>query len=111
MAIQPVTADKGDITDSKPTVLVAGISGELGTKIANAILDKGVMNVKGLVRSDSSKLDDLKTKGIEFAEGDLFDPLSLSKACNGVEVIAFAVREIPVAKLVCTAKTLCFQVS
>ncbi len=25
---------------SKPTVLIAGISGELGTKIANVILDK-----------------------------------------------------------------------
>jgi len=37
--------------NSKPTVLVAGISSDLGSKIANAILDKGVMNIKGLVRS------------------------------------------------------------
>lgn len=37
--------------DSKPTVLVASISGDLGSKIAKAISDKGVMNDKGLVRS------------------------------------------------------------
>lgn len=38
--------------DSQPTVLSAGITGTLGSKIALALLDKGVTNVKGLVRSN-----------------------------------------------------------
>ena len=85
--------------DSKPTVLVAGISGSLGAKIATAILDKGVMNVKGLVRSSSSsdnkkqqQLDDLKAKGVVFVEGDLSDLPSLNDACEGIDIIVSAVK-------------------
>lgn len=55
---------------AKPTVLVAGISGELGTKITNVILDKGEMQVRGLVGSDTNKLNDSKAKGVEVVEID-----------------------------------------
>lgn len=79
--------------NSKPTVLITGISGVLGTKIANAVLDKGEMNVRGLVRSPSNdKLNDLKARGVEFVAGDLFDSESLPKACEGVETIISAVK-------------------
>ncbi|MBO3459393.1 aromatic alcohol reductase [Aetokthonos hydrillicola Thurmond2011] len=86
--------------DSKPTVLIAGISGVLGTKIATAILDKGEMNVKGLVRgtSDNYKrqhLDALQAKGVVFVEGDLSDQSSLNNACEGVEVIVSAIKGSP----------------
>jgi uncharacterized protein YbjT (DUF2867 family) len=83
---------------SKPTVLIAGITGELGQKIAKAILEKGVMNVKGLVRSTHShdkkqqQLDDLKAQGVVFVEGDLSNKASLSEACKDVEVIVSAVK-------------------
>lgn len=78
---------------SNPTVLIAGISGELGTKIANAILDKGGMNVRGLVHSRSS--DDLKARGVEFVQGDLYDPDSLKQACEGVEIVVSAIKGSP----------------
>lgn len=84
--------------NSKPTVLIAGITGELGNKIAAAILDKGLMNIKGLVRSHRSndlkkqQVDGLKARGVTFVEGDLFDSPSLTKACVGVDIIVSAVR-------------------
>jgi len=81
----------------KSIVLIAGISGMMGTKIASAILEKGVMSVRGLVRSTSSnnkkqQFAHLKANGVELVEGDLFDPSSLTKACEGVEVIVSAVK-------------------
>jgi nucleoside-diphosphate-sugar epimerase len=91
--------------NSKPTVLIAGITGTLGSKIATAILDKGEMNVKGLVRSSSTshnnkqqQLDDLKAKGVVFVEGDLSDQSSLNNACEGIEVIVSAVKGSPSKK-------------
>lgn len=47
--------------NTKPTVLIAGITGTLGNKIATEILAKGTRNVKGLVRSidGNGKLDEL----------------------------------------------------
>lgn len=79
--------------DTKPTVLIAGITGSLGNKIATEILDKGVMNVKGLVRSDKKpQLDSLKARGVVLVEGDLFDPPSLTKACEGVDAIISAAK-------------------
>lgn len=90
--------------DSKPTVLIAGISGSLGSLIADAILEGGVMNVKGLVRSNGTndkkqqQLDDLKAKGVVFVEGDLYDQQSLTEACKGVEVIVSAVKGGPSEK-------------
>lgn len=84
--------------NSKPTVLIAGIAGMMGSKIANVILNKGAMNVKGLVRSGSTddeekkqQIDDLKSKGVVFVEGDLLAPPSLHKACEGVDAIVSAV--------------------
>lgn len=84
--------------DSKPTVLIAGITGILGSKIASTILDKGVMNVKGLIRSNNisdkkqQQLDDLKAKKVVFVEGDLFDQQSLTEACREVEIIVCAIK-------------------
>ncbi len=83
--------------NSKPIVLIAGITGTLGGKIASAIIDKGVMNVKGLLRCDGisdkkQQLDDLKAKGVVFVEGDLFDQQSLAEACKEVEIIVSAIK-------------------
>lgn len=68
--------------NSKQTVLIAGISGTLGNKIEDAILNKGEIQVRGREHYNSSKLDDLKAKGVEFVEGDLFDSSSLKQACE-----------------------------
>jgi len=84
--------------DSKPYVLIAGVTGMLGSKIASAILDKDAMQVKGLVRPNSATdarkkkhLDDLKARGMVIVEGDLLDPPSLQKACDGVNAVVSAV--------------------
>ncbi len=84
---------------TKPTVLVAGITGMLGYKIAAAILEKGVMVVRALVRSGESadpmkqkKLDEMQSRGVVFVEGDLLKPSSLLNACTGVEAIISAVQ-------------------
>ena len=78
--------------NSKPTVLIAGINGALGSKIAPAILDKGAMNVRGLLLDNKPQLDSLKARGVEFVAGDLFDSASLDNTCKGVEVIVSAVK-------------------
>lgn len=79
---------------TKLTVLIAGATGVLGSKIAAAILNKGVMSVKALVRPDSNNqvLHHLNEQGITLVEGDLFDVSSLNKACEGVDIVVSTVR-------------------
>jgi nucleoside-diphosphate-sugar epimerase len=83
---------------AKPTVLLVGVTGMLGYKIAAAILEKGAMNVRALLRPEGAndakkqaKLGELKSKGVVFVEGDLLNPSSLPAACEGVEAIVSAV--------------------
>jgi nucleoside-diphosphate-sugar epimerase len=87
-----------DNMTTKPIVLLVGITGMLGYKIAEAILAKDAMAVRAIVRAGGSsdpskqaKLDELKSKGVSFVEGDLLNPASLSKACEGVEAIVSAI--------------------
>jgi uncharacterized protein YbjT (DUF2867 family) len=82
----------------KSTVLLVGVSGMLGYKIAEAILAKGAMNVRAMVRSGGAsdpkkqmKLNELRSKGVAFVEGDLLNPASLPAACDGVEAIVSAI--------------------
>jgi nucleoside-diphosphate-sugar epimerase len=81
---------------AKPVVLLAGITGMMGDKIAREILDKNEMELKAIVRSSSSnaskqkRLDELKARGVILVEGDLLDKPSLLKACEGVEAIVCA---------------------
>jgi uncharacterized protein YbjT (DUF2867 family) len=79
---------------AKPTVLIVGATGMMGSKIASAILNKGAMNVKALVRSDSPSkaLEPLTEKGVTLVEGDLFDTSSLFKALEGVDIVVTSVR-------------------
>jgi nucleoside-diphosphate-sugar epimerase len=87
---------KGEMMDSQLTVMIVGITGVLGGKIAAEILDKGKMHVKGLVRSLSQdkqqKLQNLTQRGVELIEGDLFDMASLDRACKGVDIVVSATK-------------------
>jgi uncharacterized protein YbjT (DUF2867 family) len=83
---------------AKPTVLLIGVSGMLGYKIALAILAKGAMDVRAIIRPEGTidakkqaKLDELRSRGVTFVEGDLLNPSSLPAACEGVEAIVSAV--------------------
>ncbi len=83
---------------TKPTVLLVGVTGMFGSKIAHAIADKGAMEIRALVRADAGSdpkkqqmLDALKAKGVTFVEGDILDPASLPKVCEGIDTIVSAV--------------------
>jgi nucleoside-diphosphate-sugar epimerase len=83
---------------TKPIALLVGVTGMLGYKITSAILAKDAMEVRALIRPEGTidpkkqlKLDELKSKGVSFVEGDLLNPSSLRAACEGVEAIVSAV--------------------
>jgi NAD(P)-dependent dehydrogenase (short-subunit alcohol dehydrogenase family) len=83
---------------TKLTVLVAGATGMLGAKIVAALLDKGNINVKAMVRSSNDtneenrqKIDAMKANGAAIVEGDLMKPETLLPLCAGVDVVVSAV--------------------
>lgn len=89
----------------KLTVLVAG-TGMLGSKIVSALLDKGNIDVRAMVRrlsppqaslNDSNKenrqkiVDAMKAKGATIVEGDVMQPETLLPLCAGVDVVVSAI--------------------
>jgi NADH dehydrogenase len=65
--------------------LVAGATGSLGGKITRAILKRGG-RVRALLR-DRAAAPALEATGAETAIGNLKDPASLRRACEGVDVV------------------------
>lgn len=83
---------------TKPTVLVLGATGMLGTKIVSALLDKGATVVKVMVRPSSDEkeenrkqIEEMKARGAIIVSGDLMKPETLLPICEGVEVVVSAV--------------------
>ncbi len=90
---------------TKLTVLVAGSTGMLGSKIVSALLDKGNIDVRAMVRrlnppqasiDDSNgenrqKIDAMKAKGAAIVEGDVMQPQTLLPLCAGVDVVVSAI--------------------
>jgi uncharacterized protein YbjT (DUF2867 family) len=83
---------------TKLTVLVVGSTGMLGFKIVAALLDKGTIDVRAMVRSindnneaNRQKIDAMKAKGVAIVEGDLMQPETLQPICAGVDVVVSAV--------------------
>jgi NADH dehydrogenase len=62
-------------------VLVAGATGYLGRRLVPRLLASG-RTVRALVRGGTRQLD-----GVEIAAGDLSDPASLARACEGVDTV------------------------
>lgn len=80
------------------TVLVAGSTGMLGSKIVSALLKKGNIDVRAMVRSSNDsnaenrqKIEAMKAKGAAIVEGDLMQPETLLPLCKGVDVVVSAV--------------------
>ena len=69
--------------DSTITVL-AGASGNLGGRIARAILERGA-NLKAIVRrsSDPDKVEELRKRGAAITEVDFNNVVELTEACKG----------------------------
>jgi len=76
------------IWTTKLTVLVVGSTRMLGSKIVAAVLDKGTVEVKAIVRSSNDsheekrqKIDEMKAKGAGIVEGELMKGETLRRAC------------------------------
>jgi nucleoside-diphosphate-sugar epimerase len=79
------------------TVLLAGATGLLGSKIAAVLAKKENIQLRALVRSqkvnDEKKqlqLRTLESLGFELVEGDINDRASLERVCTGVNTIVSA---------------------
>ena len=90
---------------TKLTVLVAGATGMLGTKIVSALLDKGNLDVRAMVRrlsppqasindgnaENRKKIDAMKAKSAAIVEGNVMQPETLLPLCIGVDVVVSAI--------------------
>lgn len=73
-------------------ILIVGASGFLGRETAKLLLSQG-KQVRLLVRTPA-KVDDLKQAGAEVIQGDLIDPPSLARACQGVDRVFAAAHSL-----------------
>lgn len=75
------------------TILLAGATGMLGSRIAAHLLDMPDARLRLLVRSPrDAKLKPMLDRGAEVIEGDLADLASLDRATQGADVIVSAVQ-------------------
>lgn len=87
--ITPETLAQDSIaTQEKPTVLVAGATGQTGKLIVTALLREGY-TVRAMSRS--AKRAASLGEGVEPAVGDVTDPASLSAAMKGVDAVLSAI--------------------
>ena len=73
-------------------ILIIGASGFLGRDVTKLLLSKGE-KVRLLVRTPS-KVEDLQQAGAEAMQGDLIDPPSLMRACQGVDRVLAAAHSL-----------------
>jgi uncharacterized protein YbjT (DUF2867 family) len=73
-------------------ILIIGASGFLGRKVTKLLLSKNE-RVRLLVRTPA-KVEDLQQVGAEVIQGDLIDPQSLVRACQGVDRVLAAVHSL-----------------
>jgi NADH dehydrogenase len=73
-------------------ILIVGASGFLGREVAKLLLSRGEQ-VRLLVRTPA-KVEDLRQAGAEVIPGDLIDPPSLARACQGVDRVLAAAHSI-----------------
>ncbi|HLO16725.1 MAG TPA: SDR family oxidoreductase [Anaerolineales bacterium] len=73
-------------------ILIIGASGFLGREVTKLLLSKGEQ-VRLLVRTPS-KVEDLQQAGAEVMQGDLIDPPSLVRACQGVDRVLAAAHSL-----------------
>src|SRR5271168_3022912 len=67
--------------------LVTGVAGFIGRSIAAALLARGE-SVRGIDSFITGKRENLAgLEAMEFLNGDLADPASCAKACEGAEIV------------------------
>ncbi len=80
------------------TVLLAGATGMLGSRVAYHLLEQPDAHVRLLARDARAKraqLEPLLKRGAEIMDGDLADQEALNRATEGVDVIVSAVQGGP----------------
>ena len=81
----------------RKTILIVGVTGMLGHRIAAAMLARRDCVARALIRpggyqgEKARRLDELRGRGLQTAEGDLLAPPTLPAACRGVDAIVSAV--------------------
>lgn len=89
--------------ESKPLVVITGISGYIGSQVCKLFLEDGSFTVRGTVRS---KTNEAKIKPLQKAFGEHFDSLelveadltneeSIIKACEGATYIVHTASPFP----------------
>ena len=78
----------GKEISKSPAVLVTGSTGFLGAKIVETLMVKG-FKVRAFARK-TSKLDRLKSLGVEVCVGDIADLTSLRLAFEGMDCVVHA---------------------
>jgi len=73
-------------TNQRPTTLVTGASGFIGSHLVQQLLQDSVP-VRALVRPNSYGLGLLKEMDIEIIQGDLSNPRSVREAVDGIETV------------------------
>lgn len=74
-------------------ILVAGSTGLLGLEICRSLRSREE-RVRGMVREDSPRRDDVAGLGVETVTADLKDPGSLADACRGVATVISTVNSV-----------------
>jgi len=79
-------------------ILIVGATGLVGTEVARLLASAG-KPVRALVRgtSDPAKVQALSHRGATVVQGDLRDPASLERACEGVEAVLATASALPFA--------------
>ena len=79
--------------DSLTIIVVAGATGNLGGRIARALLERGA-RVRALVRHDTApaKVERLQGLGVATASVDLSSPAEVTSACSGASCVVSAVQ-------------------
>jgi nucleoside-diphosphate-sugar epimerase len=74
-----------------PTIVVAGATGNLGGRIARALLERGA-SVRALVRLGTArdKLERLEELGVAIAKADLSSGSQVAAACSGASCVVSA---------------------
>lgn len=69
-------------------VIIAGATGNIGTKVVKYLLEKDV-DLRALVRTstDKSKKDNLAALGVDICELDLLNLPQVTKACEGADCV------------------------
>lgn len=83
---------------NQSTVLLVGITGMLGGKIAEALLDDGRYRLRALVRPGGTTRPEVQRfaeRGVELVEGDVRDAPSLAPVTEGVEAVVSALSNDP----------------